>query len=263
MADTFANGGLRLERAGSVATLTLSRPKARNALSHAMWCGLGEIATQLARDDGVRALVITGAGDKAFSAGADIAEFPKTYASAAATRDYNDAVRRAQALIAGLPFPSVASIRGACFGGGCGLALHCDLRFASADARFAITPALLGLAYSFADTQRLVGLVGPARAKDILFSGRVLEAQEALMIGLIDRVLPPDQLDGAVADYVAGLAALSQTSIRVTKQTLHEIEGGAQQPGPALRASFEATFSGADFAEGYAAFMDKRKPDFS
>ena len=262
MTEVLAEGGLRLDRDGAVVRLTLSRPAARNALTLAMWQGIDTVAAALAADASARVLVISGEGEKAFSAGADIAEFPETYATPESTAAYNATVRRAQAAIADLPFPVIAAVRGACFGGGCGLALHSDLRFASLGSCFAVTPARLGLAYSFADTRRLVALVGPARAKDILFSGRTLEADEALSIGLIDWVIPDEKLDQAVETYAGGLASLSQTSIRIAKAMIDTIAQGAAEPTPELEQAFQASFSGADFKEGYAAFMEKRKPDF-
>ena len=227
-----------------------------------MWSALPRIAAELTEDRSARVLVITGEGDRAFSAGADIGEFPETYADPQAARRYNLAVRSAQASVAALPIPVIAEIRGACFGGGCSLALHCDLRFADGTARFAITPAKLGLAYSFEDTRRLVSAVGPARAKDLLCSGRTLSSTEAQRIGLIDFVCPSADLGDAVADYASQLSDVSQSSIRVAKATVDSIAAGADEADAELRAAFEATFSGPDFAEGCAAFREKRKPVF-
>jgi enoyl-CoA hydratase/carnithine racemase len=258
---TLADGGLRLEF-GRIARLTLNRPQARNALTHAMWDSLSDVAARVLSDESIRVLVVKGEGDKAFSAGADIAEFPETYATAKATDAYNTSVRRAQAAIAALPIPTIAEVRGACFGGGCGLALHCDLRFAASTARFAITPARLGLAYSFEDTARLVSLVGPARSKDILMSGRVVAAEDAFGIGLVDRVVDEPDLTATVAEYCETLASLSQASIRVAKMTIDAVSRGDTEATPALREAFAATFSGPDFAEGYRAFMEKRAPNF-
>ena len=258
----FADGGIRLSLSGTVARLTLSRPETRNSLTSAMWSALPRIAADLAADRSARVLVITGAGDRAFSAGADISEFPKTYANPEAARRYNQEVRSAQAAVATLPIPVIAEIRGACFGGGCSLALHCDLRFADETAHFAITPAKLGLAYSFEDTKRLVSTVGPSRAKDILCSGRTLSSGEAHRVGLIDFVCPSAELGDAVADYASQLSGVSQASIRVAKATVDSIAAGADEADAELRAAFEATFSGPDFAEGCAAFREKRKPVF-
>ena len=259
----FADGGLRLTQDGPVARLTISRPQARNSFTFAMWSVLPGIAAEVADSGTVRVLVIAGEGTRAFCAGADIGEFPVTYANPESTRRYNEAVRTAQASLAAVPIPVLAEIRGACFGGGCGLALHCDLRFADETSRFAITPARLGLAYSFEDTARLVSIVGPARAKDILFSGRTLSSSEALSVGLIDFVAPATELGGAVADYSAALAEVSQSSIRIAKSTVDSIAAGGDQASEALQAEFEASFSSSDFAEGYAAFMEKRNPRFS
>ncbi len=259
----LAGGDLRLQRADSIARLTLSRPEARNSLTFAMWAALPGIARELAADRSVRVLVIAGSGTRAFSAGADIGELPDILATREATQRYNAAVRAAQASLAALALPTIAEIRGSCFGGGCGLALHCDLRFADKTARFAITPARLGIAYSFEDTERLVSVVGPARAKDMLFSGRVLSCDEALSAGLINRVVSTPDLGSAVADYAESLTDVSQASIRVAKATVNSIAAGDREAGADLRAAFEATFAGPDAVEGYAAFMEKRKPNFS
>ncbi len=227
-----------------------------------MWAALPQFAAGLAEDRSAKALVIVGAGDEAFSSGADISEFPETYANPEAARRYNAAVRNALASVAAIPIPVIAEIRGVCFGGGCSLALHCDLRFADETSRFAITPAKLGLAYSFGDTKRLVAAVGPARAKDILYSGRVLSSGEALRAGLIDFAYPSGELGDAVADYAENLSRVSQSSIRVAKATVDSIAAGAGEEDAELRKAFEATFSGPDFAEGHAAFREKRKPVF-
>ncbi len=259
----FANGGLGLSLDGAVARLTIQRPEARNAISLAMWSALPELASTLAANRSVRVLVIAGAGKLAFSAGADISEFAETYADERTTSQYNSAVRTAQASIAALPFPVLAEIRGACFGGGCGLALHCDLRFADSTARFAIPAARLGLGYSFEDTSRLVSIVGPGRAKDLLYSGRTLSADEALAAGMIDFLYPVEELGPAISTYTQKLLEASGTSVRLAKATVDAVVSGADEADRDLRSAFEATFSGADFAEGRAAFLEKRKPDYS
>ena len=260
---TFADGGLRLSSSGSIARLTLSRPDARNALTFAMWLALPDVAALLAQQKAIRVLIITGEGDQAFSAGADIKEFPATYSDLDSTRRYNSAVRKAQAALASMPIPVIAEIRGACFGGGCGIAIHCDLRFADEAARFAITPAKLGLAYSFEDTQRLVSLVGTSAAKDVLFSGRTLSSTEALNLRLVDRVVSTQNLATSVEDYATALCEVSGASIRVAKATVDAVAAGANGADPELLSAFEATFSGPDFAEGYKAFLEKRKPEFN
>jgi enoyl-CoA hydratase/carnithine racemase len=206
-------------------------------------------------------LILTGEGET-FSAGADISEFADSYASPEEAVRTNATVRAGQAAVATLSKPVIARIRGACVGGGCGLALSADLRFAASDARLGITPARLGLAYSFADTKQLVDVVGPARAKDILFSARLIGAEEALTMGLVDRCLPPGALEAETRAYAESLAGLSQVSIRTAKAMIEAVRAGADTETDALRAAFEASFAGADFAEGYRAFLDKRRPEF-
>jgi len=260
--ERFADGALALEIADGLATLSIDRPDARNALTAACWRALPEIAARLGADDAVRGVLVRGAGERAFSGGADILEFPKVYADAASARAYNDAVRAGQDAVARLEKPVVAAVFGACVGGGCGLALACDLRFAAEGARFGIPPAKLGAAYSFADTKQLVELVGPARAKDVLFSGRLLPAEEALRIGLCDRVLPAEDLIAVTEAYLKELAGLSAVSVRTAKRMVRAVQDGAEAETPALRALFDAAFAAEDFAEGYAAFLEKRPPRF-
>jgi enoyl-CoA hydratase/carnithine racemase len=246
---------------GRVTTITLNAPARRNAMSREMWRLIARACGEIAADPAVRVVVLRGEGDH-FCAGADISEFHAAYADAEATRETNALVRQGQAAVRALPMPVLAEVRGACVGGGCGLALACDLRFAGTSARFAITPARLGLAYSFEDTKQLTDVVGPSRAKDILFSARTIGAEEAQTMGLIDRLVADADLPDAVAAYAGELAALSPTSLRVAKATVEEIVRGQGEASAALRAAFEASFSGADFAEGLRAFTEKRKPDF-
>lgn len=263
LTETWADGRLTL-RADRVATLTLDSPGTRNALSLSMWTALPLIADRIAADASIRAVIITGAGG-AFSAGADISEFEQVYATEASAAAYNAAVRAGQAAIRHIPQPVIAMIAGACVGGGCGLALSCDLRFAGAGAVFAITPARLGIAYSPADTAQLVEKVGVARAKDILFSARRVSADEALSIGLIDRVSPDDSLTDLVADYAESLVTLSPATQRVTKTIINSLSPLPGDPAPdwhAIDRDFAALFKGPDFAKGRAAFLQRRKPAF-
>ncbi len=256
------NDVLPVARAGPIATLTLNRPDKRNALTAAMWRALPDVLADLAGDPGVLSLIVTGAGVH-FAGGADIGEFPEVYATAESARAYSDAVQAAGAALAAFPKPTLAQIRGACVGGGCGLALACDLRFADDTARLGVTPGRLGLAYTLADTKRLVDAVGPAAAKDILFSGRLVAADEAYRLRLVDRVVAPDALEATVRDYLTGLAAVSQFSIRAMKATIGAIQAGQTVADETDTAHYLEGFRGEDFQEGYAAFLAKRAPRFT
>lgn len=258
----FADGRLRLTIQDGVGRLVLHQPNRRNAISAAMWRALPEAVAAIEADDTVRVAVVSGAGEQAFSAGADISEFEAIYADRASADAYNAAVRRGQAVLRDCRVPVIAAIRGSCMGGGLGLALACDLRFCADDAQFAITPAKLGLAYSFADTRQLVAAVGPARAKDILLSARVLPAPEALRIGLVDRMVAAADLGALVDAYARQVAALSPQSVALSKATINAVADGLTQPPPALDAAIANTFASPDFTEGFRAFLDKRPPVF-
>lgn len=253
---------LLVSQTGPIATLTLNRPDKRNALTLAMWLALPDLLARLAADRDVLSLIVTGAGEH-FAGGADIAEFPTVYATAQSAAAYTDAVQAAGSALAAFPKPTLARIRGACVGGGCGLALACDLRFADDTARLGITPGKLGLAYTLADTKRLVDAVGPAAAKDILFSGRLLDAGEAYRLRLVDRVAAPDALEALASDYLQSLAGVSQFSIRAMKGTIGAIQAGKDRASPDDMADYLAGFQGEDFQEGYAAFLAKRPARFT
>lgn len=253
--------GLRLVRDGAVAEIVLARPERQNALSRAMWCTLAEHCRTIAGDPTIRVVVVRGEAPS-FSAGADIAEFAQVFADETAAHDYNELVQAALSALAGLEQPTVAQITGNCIGGGCGLAVACDLRFAAADARLGITPARIGLAYSLGEIKRLIDLVGAARAKDLLFSARLLATDEALRIGLLDRVVPTAELDATVRDYVAGLLMLSGNSQRLIKRLTRLILDGATGETAESRALRDGAVSHPDFTEGRQAFLEKRRPRF-
>jgi len=256
-----ANGDIHLTRHGAAAFLTLNRPTKRNALSLAMWDAIPGLLTEAAKSPGVRALVVRGEGG-VFAAGADIAEFEAVYATPDAAMDNHRRMQAALAALESFPLPSIAMIEGACVGGGCGLALCCDLRFASASARFGITPAKLGLAYGIADTRRLVQAVGLSAAKDILFSGRLMDAAEAQRLQLVDRVFSEEALEGETSAYIDALARASSFSAKATKAVLARLQGGQSEDDDWSRALFASAFSGADFKEGFEAFRQKRSPRF-
>jgi enoyl-CoA hydratase/carnithine racemase len=255
-------GAVRLRRDGAVATLLLDQPARRNAMTRAMWRDLPNVVAEAAADPDIAVLRVEGAGGH-FCGGADISEFATTYATPETTAAANADIAAAVEALADFPKPALAVICGACVGGGVALALACDLRFAAADARFAVTPARLGLIYSQADTTRLMRAVGAARAKDLLFTGRVLDAAEALRIGLVEEVRAPDELEAFVVGWLSPVASGSRMALRDIKTMLRAVENGAPPGSPDLRALFDDAFAGPDFAEGYRAFLDKRAPRFT
>ncbi|MGN6517348.1 MAG: enoyl-CoA hydratase/isomerase family protein [Rhizomicrobium sp.] len=246
--------------ADDVATITLNRPEKRNALNEAMWKDLAQAVRRADAMAEAKILVIRGAGGH-FAAGADISEFEIVYATRERSLQYRNAVEDGARAITDASKPVVAMIEGSCIGGGMAIALACDLRLASDTAKCGITPAKLGIVYSFGDTTRLVNAVGASRAKDILFTGRIMDAAEALAAGLVDEVHAPGTLKDAVAAKCALIAANSQWSVRGAKDTVRLILSGA--PVPEDKAgSFSNPAGQADFREGRTAFLEKRPPKF-
>jgi len=247
--------------AHDVATITLNRPERRNALNQAMWAGLRDAARRADALPEAKIVVVRGTGGH-FAAGADISEFDTVYASRERAAAYAATVAESVAALANAAKPVIAMIEGSCIGGGMGIALGCDLRIAASDAKFGITPAKLGLVYSLADTKRLVDAVGPSSAKDILFTGRIMDSREALTIGLIDETVAPEMLEAAVAAKCEAIASASQWSVRKAKEIVRLIVSGTTAESPATGSWFIDATEGADFREGRKAFMEKRKPEF-
>lgn len=250
-----------LEHEGAVAHLVLNAPKKRNALSEAMWRAIPDLLTEARETDAVRLLVVRGEGG-AFAAGADISEFAAVYATPERAAEYSKAIATALDDLAAFTKPTLAAIDGACVGGGCAIALACDLRFAADGSKFGITPAKMGLAYPLNDTRRLISAVGASAAKDILFTGRLMQAEEALQIGLIDRLVERGTLDDAVEDFARQVTATSPRTARVTKDIIARIVAGQDEDDDATRQLFLDAFASDDFSEGYNAFLEKRAPRF-
>lgn len=251
---------LRLEIAGGIARLLIDRPEKRNAMDQAMWEALPALVDRAMADASVRVLLVGSANPGPFCAGADIGEFATGSRDPAWRARNQAAIRGTQISLARAPKPTVAFIDGDAVGGGCGIALACDVRIASPRARMGITPAKLGLVYPLHDTRLLVDLVGPAQAKRLLFSGMLIDAAEALRIGLVQVVA--DDLDAEVSGFVAAMLAMSPASQRATKAIIQRIAEGAHDDDAASAAGFDEAFTGADFHEGVAAFLEKRKPVF-
>ncbi len=249
--------------AAPLAWVTLNRPDKRNAITGAMWAALPQIAQELVSNPSVHVALIRGAGHEAFSAGADIAEMQRNLSDAQAMRDMQHAVLKGQLAWQRMSIPTIAVIQGACTGGGCGLTLACDLRLAADDSFFAIPPARLGLVYGLDDTRRLVDLVGPARAKEILFTGRRIEAREALELGLVNEVVPAARLEDRATALATQIASNAANSVSAAKQIVNLILDGTRAETAATRQLFDDAFQSPEFAEGGRAFMEKRSPRFT
>ena len=252
-----------LETRGAIAELVLNRPDKRNALSAEMWRAIPRLVSEAGSHPEIKVLILRGASAEAFSAGADIAEFDRVHASAATAHDYHAVVGAAYEALAQLAKPSIAMVRGVCFGGGCALALCCDLRYADPSASFCIPPARLGLTYSLGETKRLVDLVGPSKAKEMLMGASVIDAEEALRIGLATRLFAAAELERETFAFAERLCGLSQFTIRAVKQVIAEIQNGAVAETELSRRLLERQFEGPDYLEGRRAFLEKRKPEFT
>jgi enoyl-CoA hydratase/carnithine racemase len=252
--------GLTLELGGAVATLTIDRPAKRNAMSFAMWSALPALLGRVEADDTARALVVR--GTEHFSAGADISEFATLRADADGARRYSAAVHDGERSIADLGKPTIAAVTGVCVGGGCEIALACDIRIAAEDARFGITPAKLGIVYHQTSTKQLVDVVGPAWASQILFSAELLDAATALRIGLVNELHPAADVVGRATGLAAAIASRAQVSVRGSKAIIGRIRDGRHEEDDEVLAWYEASVTSADYAEGVQAFLAKRPPRF-
>jgi len=243
--------------------LVFNNPARHNALSLDMWEAIPEVMADFHADEAVRVIVMTGAGDKAFVSGADISEFEQHRAAAEAIAKYDAASDLAFSALKRATKPTIAIIRGFCMGGGVGIALGCDLRIASDDARFGIPAAKLGLGYQFEPVQKLVATVGHAYAREILFTGRQFSAAEALGMGLVNRVLPATELEPFVEKYVAAIAGNAPLTIHAAKLA---IDAACLDPADREMSEIEAAIArcmtSQDYAEGRQAFTQKRRPAF-
>ena len=256
-------GRILLRRAPPIATVIINRPAQRNAISFAMWGQLSGLLRELDADSAVRCVVITGAGEEAFSAGADIADFEEYRSDGEKGRAYNRAVDGLLETASGMGTPVIAMIRGFAAGGGCELAVAADLRVAAAGSRLGIPVARLGISIGHREMSGLVNLVGKGNALYILLSGRLLDAEAALRIGLVNRVVAADELEAATYELAGDIAALAPLSHAVNKRTLNQVLAK-----PALDLTPEEAdlplkqFDTRDYQEGYRAFLEKRRPEF-
>jgi len=253
---------LLLTQCEATATLVLNRPAKHNALTLQMWRSLPRILRDLETDSTVRVLVVRGAGDEAFAAGADISEFATVRADPASAREYSATVAAAEHALANFRWPTIALIHGFCVGGGLEIALACDLRWASRTARFGITAARLGIVYSLLATRRLTSIVGSSHARDLLYSGRLIGSEEARAIGLVNEVCAPDALDAQTQDYARLLSQQAPLSQHGAKRMLQHLAGDVEMTESDLAALVDRSYESHDYREGVRAFLEKRRPRF-
>src|SRR6516162_3834166 len=208
---------------GHVGYVIFNNPDRRNAVSLEMWEATAGILADFGNDNDIRVVVLTGAGDKAFVSGADISRFENERANEEAVARYNQTVERANAAIYEYPKPTIAMIRGYCIGGGVGLALSCDLRICSDDSRFAVPAAKLGLGYPFHGLKKLVDVVGISFAKEIFYTARQFDAEEARVMGLVNRVVPPEELESYVKKYADMIGENAPMTIATTKFVISQV----------------------------------------
>lgn len=244
-----------------VATITFCNERRFNAMSLSMWLKLGDLLESLNQDKNVRALVLRGQGERAFVSGADISEFGEQRNDPASVANYDRAVSRAQGALAQFASPVIAAISGICYGGGLGLVLACDLRYASESAKFRMPAARLGLGYAYAGVKRMMAILGPAKASEVFYTAKVFEAQEAFALGLLNGV---EQDVFAKAHETAMLIAENAPlTVKAAKMAFNAALNGSQ-PEEVQRVdeAVKACFKSQDYSEGRAAFAEKRSPVF-
>jgi enoyl-CoA hydratase len=244
--------------------IRFNNPARHNALSADMWEAIPPLLALAEGDERVRLVVFSGAGEKAFASGADISQFEDMRAAREAVSRYEVMAENALMGIHRFSKPTLACIRGYCIGGGVNVAISCDLRIASSDSVFSIPAARLGLGYRYSAMKNLVDLIGPGAAKDLFFSARKIDAEEARSIGLIARVCAPDALAALLSEYKTALTANAPLTVRAGKAIIGEI----LKPSPEVdlelcQRLIRGCFDSGDYAEGRRAFMEKRKPVFS
>ncbi len=250
-------------KADGIGWMTFNNPERHNAVSMEMWQAAERILTDFATDDAVRVVVVTGAGGKAFVSGADISKFESERASEEAVAAYQAQTKKVYDLLADLPKPTIAMIQGHCIGGGTALAVTCDMRICGETASFGVPAAKLGLGYPIEGIRRLVDVVGPSFAKEIFFTAKRWGAEDARIMGLVNRVVPNEGLEEFVTDYaqtIAGNAPLTVASVKVIVREALKDRGAADEA--LCDRLVKQCFASEDYIEGRRAFMEKRPPQF-
>jgi len=259
----IGNDELTLSISNGIATITISRPEKRNAFNLEIWLGLSKIVDQALSDLNIRVLVVRGSPGADFSVGGDITEFSTERQGIERATAYSDAVLQASERFSTSAIPTIAAIEGFCVGGGCQLALACDLRMASSAAVFGITPAKLGIVYSLSATKRLVDTVGPSWARYLLLTARMVSAREAAAMGLIHEIHEPDAFENSVDVMAQTVASLASSTHSATKRIVELITLGAVGDGEETSKLYQDSYVSDDYLEGLRAFLDGGPPKFN
>jgi enoyl-CoA hydratase len=255
---------LLMQKDGPIGWIVFNQPEKRNAVSQEMWELMPQYVQELTDDDAIRVVVLRGAGEQAFVAGADISQFKDRRRNMADEEEYRRISSRGQDSLTTLQKPLLAMIHGYCVGGGVGIAITCDLRIASDDSRFGVPAARLGLGYHYKGMDKLMHLVGPAYTKEIFFTARTdFSAQDALRMGLVNQVVPKAELEQFTRDYALTIARNAPLTIRSAKNTVEQLQRPAAERDLALLDKLIADcFNSQDYQEGVKAFSEKRRPQF-
>ncbi|MGE3147771.1 MAG: enoyl-CoA hydratase [Pseudorhodoplanes sp.] len=249
---------------GPVGHVIFNNPARHNAVSLEMWEAAAAMLADCEKDPEIRVVVVSGAGGKAFVSGADISKFGSERATQEAVATYNAATERLYGTLHAFPKPTIAMIRGYCIGGGFGLAASCDIRIATPQSRFAVPAAKLGLGYDYAGLIRIVGIIGPAFAKEIFFTARQFDAEETRQMGFLNRIVPDAEIEAYVRGYADMIAGNAPLTIAAAKFAVGEaLKDESQRDVARARALVRACFDSADYVEGRTAFLEKRKPVFT
>jgi enoyl-CoA hydratase len=260
---TLATDKMIAEKTDGIGWMTFNNPARRNAIGFAMREAILEILADFESDPDVRVIVMKGAGDKAFVSGSDISEFAERRATPEQREIYDELSARVGAAYHNIEKPLIAMIRGFCLGGGLGTAMQADLRIASDDSQFGIPAAKLSIGYPYHNMKKIIDVVGPAKTKEIMFTGRRFSTAEALAMGLVNQVVPVEALEKMVHDLAATIAGNAPLTIRASKTIVNEAMKSPEDRDLALcQEQVDACMNSSDFAEGRTAFMEKRKPEF-
>jgi enoyl-CoA hydratase/carnithine racemase len=264
MTETATTEKLLLHKDGPIGWITFNQPEKRNAVSQEMWQAMPEYVADLASDPAIRVVILRGAGEAAFVAGADISQFKDRRRNAADEEEYRRISGAGGESLARLGKPLVAMIHGFCIGGGVSIAITCDLRIAADDARFGIPAARLGLGYHYKGMEKLMSLIGPAYTKELFFTARTdFSAQDALRMGLVNQVVPKADLERFTRDYALTMSRNAPLTLRSAKASVEQLLRPEDRRDYALLDKLiKDCFDSQDYQEGVKAFSEKRRPQF-